>query len=89
MQIRRASLLGVAVVAFCGVVALAVQREERQPAKEPVYKVTTWPANTAERAYHEHLERYLNEMASQGWRLHSPLAGQGSKMMVFERRAQE
>lgn len=85
MQIRRMVMAAIVVVALSGIIALAVQAEDRQPGGEPAYKVTPWPTSSADRQYHEHVERYLNEMASQGWRFHGGLAGQGAKMMLFER----
>ena len=85
MRTTRMIPLAILVVALSAMVALAIQRGDRQPAREPVYKVTPWPANSADQPYHEHVEGYLNQMASQGWGLSTELAAQGARMMVFER----
>ncbi len=50
------------------------------------YRVTSWPEHTsAENRYADEVERYINRMASEGWRFHSTHVGQRAKMMVFER----
>ena len=101
MRTTRMIPLAILAVALSARVALAVQRgdrldgrrrqigrrlrDDRQPVREPGYKVTPWPANSADQPYHEHVERYLNEMASQGWGFRTELAAQGARMMVFER----
>lgn len=86
MQVRRMLAVGVMVVVLSAVCALAVQRaEEPSPERKAMYRVTPWPDNTPERPYYQEVERYLNRMAADGWRLNTELAGQGAKMMVFQR----
>lgn len=88
MQLRRMLAAGVMVVVLSAVWALAVQRaEEASPEREAMYRVTPWPNNTPERPYYQEIERYLNRMAADGWRFDTELAGQGAKMMVFQREA--
>lgn len=72
-------------VGLAALAASALQREEGPAQPGPTYKVTAWPINTGGRPYTEDVERLLNEAAAQGWRLHSALAGQGAKMLVFEK----
>jgi len=78
-------VLGLASLCAAGVGAWAQEDRGSQPERPAVYRVTDWPANTASRPYRAHVERYLNEMAGEGWRLHSALTGQGARMMVFVR----
>ncbi len=90
MRIGRTLTLAVVIVGLCGLAGWAVQRSEgtAEAGPGPAYKVTPWPSNTAGRSYHEHVERYLNEMATQGWGFHSETASQGARMMIFQRRQQ-
>ncbi|MCP4247899.1 MAG: hypothetical protein GY778_12695 [bacterium] len=88
MRIGKTLTLAVVIVGLCGLAAWAVQRGEGTAEAGPAYKVTPWPSNTAGRSYHEHVERYLNEMATQGWWLNSETTGQGARMMIFQRRPQ-
>ena len=87
MPTRRVISLAVGVIVVFAVAAWAVQQTGREPTRDqPHYRVVPWPANTADQPYHEHVERYLNQMAEQGWAFHGDVVGQGAKMMVFERR---
>ena len=86
MRIGRAAAVAAGVLCLCAMAALAIQSGERRAADStPVYRVTAWPTNTPDRPYREEVERYLNQMASEGWRLDSQLAAQGANMLVFER----
>jgi len=76
----------IAVVALGAVAATAMQQGGKQEEPERTYRVTPWPGNTASEDYHELLEKYLNQMAAQGWRLQVELSAQGTRMLVFERR---
>ena len=92
MRIGKMLTLAVVIVGLSSLAGWAVQRgegtPEAGPGTGPAYKVTPWPSNTAGRSYQEHVERYLNEMATQGWWLHSETTGQGARMMIFQRRQQ-
>ena len=85
MRAWRMVACAAAAVALTALAASALQRQEGPAAPGPTYKVTAWPINTSGRPYTEDVERLLNEAATQGWRLHSALAAQGAKMLVFER----
>ncbi len=76
---------GVIVCGILAVAAMAAQRREPPAEGVPAYRVTKWPVNSPDRPYLEDVERYLNQMAAEGWKLHGDLAGQGAKMFVFER----
>ena len=79
----RLSLI-VLILAAAGAWALqdAPPRSERELKR---YKVTPWPADSAERNFHEQVEQHLNEMAAQGWEFHSVIMGQPARLMVFRR----
>jgi hypothetical protein len=86
MQITRTLLAVVALVALSAAVAAGIQRGAPPSSdRQTLYRVTPWPVNTPERPYHEEVERYLNRMAAEGWRFSADLAGQGAKMIVFQR----
>ena len=77
----------VACVFFCFSVALYAQRSaESATVDKGPYRVTNWPSHAGpDKRYVDEVERYLNQMASEGWRFHSEVVGQKVKMMVFER----
>ncbi|HUU85990.1 MAG TPA: hypothetical protein VM243_21040 [Phycisphaerae bacterium] len=89
MHFRRLLSVGILILALCAAWALALQQGDASSgSREPVYRVTPWPENTPERPYYQEVERYLNRMAADGWRLHTEVAAQGARMMVFERDAE-
>ena len=78
-----------AVVMLFALVAVALQQGDASSgSREPVYRVTPWPENTPDRPYYQEVERYLNRMAADGWRLETEVAAQGARMMVFQREAE-
>ncbi len=86
MRMRGMLSTAVIVAALSAAWALAVQRGEVTSSdREAVYRVTPWPDNTTERPYHQEVERYLNRLAADGWQFRTELAGQGARMMVFQR----
>ena len=86
-------VLGAVGLLLCGAyLSYALQptpREEPRPEKPErgvqLYHVTPWPADSAGRPYHEHVEEHINRLATQGWLFKTVLVGQREKMMVFER----
>ncbi len=87
MRTWRIATVAGALVAACTLAALAVQADERAEARAPAYKVVPWPVSTAGEPYREQVEDLLNQMAGEGWRLHSEISAQGARMLVFERAA--
>jgi len=71
---------------LCGWAVYAQTHSSAPSAGEPVYLVASWPAHKQpETPYRKEVEEFLNEMAGDGWRLHSVVAAQKESMMVFER----
>jgi hypothetical protein len=84
MRSRSVGLIVVLALAFGAWVAYGFQREA-SPRPTSHFKVTNWPPDTPEEEYHRIVERYLNEMAADGWRLSQTMLGERAKLMVFER----
>ena len=86
MKTIRTVAAAAAVLALGAYFTQAIQPKPQPPPDTPLtYQVTPWPSDDAAKPYHQHVEEYLNKMASQGWTFRTDLVGQRERMMVFER----
>jgi hypothetical protein len=89
MKTVRTILAAVVVFALGAYLSYAMQpAPSRSKAETPpkMFEATSFPADTSDRPYHEHVTNYLNRMAARGWMFKTAIVGQPQRVMIFERR---
>ena len=79
------------ILGLVSALAYAQTRETPGTKSAGPYRVTPWPRDTkpsdtsTDVSYAEEVEKYLNRMARDGWRLHSDAVARKTRVLIFER----
>ena len=74
------------ILGLASALAYAQTREMPGTKSAGPYRVTAWPPDTTtDVSYAEEVEKYLNRMARDGWRLHSDAVARKTRVLIFER----